>query len=58
MKKNETIYKGSANINTLLTKLSKKDLITWAQNEIKEWKKFIKLLRAIKSTKENQSRKR
>jgi len=39
------IIKGASNISMLLSKLSKKELIAWAENEIKEWKKFIKLLK-------------
>lgn len=44
-KKWETIYKGNTNINNLLTKLTDKELIAWAENEIREWKRFIKLIK-------------
>jgi hypothetical protein len=44
-KKWETIYSGASNIETLLKKLDKAELIAWAENEIKEWKKFIKFIK-------------
>jgi hypothetical protein len=48
LKKFDTIFKGKVSVVDALVALSKEELIAWAQNEIKEWKKFIKLLRSIK----------
>jgi hypothetical protein len=46
LEKFDTIFKGKVSIVDALVALNKKELIAWAENEIKEWKKFIKLLKS------------